>query len=101
MRRALAFLTPLPVGTAQPPDRRTLAWLRARVGDAAIACFDAKYAYSFWRPVQAIRAGVLGAIELARPGDLVLSAPQTGWRQTPPEKRWTNNWISSARSWPC
>lgn len=26
MRRALAFLTPLPVGTAQPPDRRTLAW---------------------------------------------------------------------------
>jgi adenosylcobinamide-GDP ribazoletransferase len=26
MRRALAFLTPLPVGTAEPPDRRTLAW---------------------------------------------------------------------------
>ena len=26
MRRALAFLTPLPVGTAEPPDRRALAW---------------------------------------------------------------------------
>jgi adenosylcobinamide-GDP ribazoletransferase len=26
MKRALAFLTPLPVGTAEPPDRRTLAW---------------------------------------------------------------------------
>ena len=26
MRRALAFLTPLPVGTTEPPDRRTLAW---------------------------------------------------------------------------
>jgi adenosylcobinamide-GDP ribazoletransferase len=26
MRRALAFLTPLPVGATDPPDRRTLAW---------------------------------------------------------------------------
>src|SRR5436853_631124 len=26
VRRALAFLTPLPVGTTTPPDRRTLAW---------------------------------------------------------------------------
>jgi hypothetical protein len=27
------------------------------VADAFIACFDAKYAYAFWRPVTAIRAG--------------------------------------------
>ena len=26
MRRALAFLTPLPVGSTEPPDRRTFAW---------------------------------------------------------------------------
>ena len=36
---------------------RLLAMGNMAVGDAAIACWDAKYAYSFWRPVQAIRAG--------------------------------------------
>ncbi len=35
---------------------RLLAMVNMAVGDAGIACWDAKYAYSFWRPVQAVRA---------------------------------------------
>ena len=33
---------------------RMLAMVWVSTGDAAIACFDAKYHYHFWRPVQAI-----------------------------------------------
>jgi hypothetical protein len=36
---------------------RFLAMSAVTVADAFIACFDAKYAYAFWRPVTAIRAG--------------------------------------------
>lgn len=49
--RAIAALRNLgPEQTA-----RLLAMGNVVVTDAAIACFDAKYAYSFWRPIQAIR----------------------------------------------
>jgi hypothetical protein len=33
---------------------RLLAAVHVAVGDATLACFDAKYHYRFWRPVQAI-----------------------------------------------
>ncbi|HLB18169.1 MAG TPA: vanadium-dependent haloperoxidase [Gaiellaceae bacterium] len=35
---------------------RLLAMGNMVATDSAIACFDSKYAYSFWRPIQAIRA---------------------------------------------
>lgn len=37
-------------------DARTFALLNVASADAIISCWDAKYAYSFWRPVTAIRA---------------------------------------------
>ena len=36
---------------------RLMAMLWTGYADAAIACFDAKYTYGFWRPVTAISAG--------------------------------------------
>ena len=36
---------------------RTLALMYVAAADASIACFDAKYIYSFWRPISAIRRG--------------------------------------------
>jgi hypothetical protein len=36
---------------------RMLALTAIASGDACIACFDAKYHYSFWRPITAIRTG--------------------------------------------
>lgn len=36
---------------------RFMAMASVTSADAAIACFDAKYRYAFWRPVTAIRAG--------------------------------------------
>lgn len=36
---------------------RFMAMATVTVADAAMACFDAKYHYAFWRPVTAIRAG--------------------------------------------
>ena len=36
---------------------RTLALMYVAAADASIACFDAKYTYSFWRPISAIRCG--------------------------------------------
>src|SRR5206468_1201280 len=36
---------------------RMLALTAIASGDACIACFDAKYHYSFWRPVTALRTG--------------------------------------------
>jgi len=36
---------------------RTLALMYVAAADASIACFDAKYVYSFWRPISAIRRG--------------------------------------------
>jgi hypothetical protein len=36
---------------------RFMAMAEVTVGDAFIACFDAKYHFLFWRPITAIRAG--------------------------------------------
>jgi VCPO second helical-bundle domain len=36
---------------------RFMAMASVARADAAIACFDAKYHYAFWRPITAIRAG--------------------------------------------
>jgi len=36
---------------------RMVAMVSVAYADGAIACFDAKYAYEFWRPITAIRAG--------------------------------------------
>ncbi len=36
---------------------RFMAMITVTYADALIACFDAKYHYTFWRPVTAIRAG--------------------------------------------
>ena len=39
-------------------NARTLALLNVAMADALIACFDAKYTYSSWRPISAIRSGI-------------------------------------------
>ena len=36
---------------------RMMAMVSVSYADGIIACFDAKYAYEFWRPITAIRAG--------------------------------------------
>ena len=36
---------------------RFMAMISVTYADAFIACFDAKYVYTFWRPITAIRAG--------------------------------------------
>ena len=38
-------------------NARVFALLNVALADAAIAAWDAKYTYNFWRPVTAIRAG--------------------------------------------
>jgi hypothetical protein len=38
-------------------NTRLFALLNLAMADATIACWDSKYAYRFWRPVTAIRAG--------------------------------------------
>ena len=50
---------------------RTLALMYVAAADASIACFDAKYIYSFWRPISAIRRG-------DEDGNGA-TAPDTGW----------------------
>jgi len=40
-----------------PESARLLALVNLAMGDAIIACFEAKYHFSFWRPVTAIPAG--------------------------------------------
>lgn len=44
-----------PLSLAQ--NARLFALLNMSIADAAIAVFEAKYVYNFWRPVTAIRAG--------------------------------------------
>ncbi len=49
-----------PIAATGVADRaRFLALLFMAISDAAIAHFDAKYAYGFWRPITAIRNGDL------------------------------------------
>lgn len=44
-------------GTTLEQNARLFALLNIAMADAAIAAWDAKYHYAFWRPVTAIRAG--------------------------------------------
>jgi hypothetical protein len=44
-------------GTTAVENARLFALLNIAMADAAICAWDAKYAYDFWRPVAAIRAG--------------------------------------------
>jgi hypothetical protein len=44
-------------GTSLSENAHMFALLNMSIADAAIAVFDAKYFYNFWRPVTAIRAG--------------------------------------------
>ncbi|MDX6400161.1 MAG: hypothetical protein QOF27_767 [Gaiellaceae bacterium] len=46
----------LAAGKSAEDTARLLAIGNMVGADAAIACFDSKYTYSFWRPIQAIRA---------------------------------------------
>ena len=46
-------------GMTLSENARIFALLGMAMGDAAIACWDTKYHYNFWRPVTAIRAGDL------------------------------------------
>jgi hypothetical protein len=46
-------------GRSLAENARIFALLGMAMGDAAIACWDTKYEYSFWRPVTAIRDGDL------------------------------------------
>jgi adenosylcobinamide-GDP ribazoletransferase len=69
VRRALAFLTPLPVGTADPPDRGTLAWfpvVGALIGTALGAVWWG--AERLWPA--AVAAGLVVAADLALTGML-------------------------------
>lgn len=52
-------------------NARLLAELDVAMADAAIGCWDAKYAYNFWRPITAIR-------ELADDGN-PLTTPDPTW----------------------
>lgn len=52
-RNLSAFVASRNLGTAR--SARLLALLTFASADAQIGCFDAKYAYNFWRPVTAIQ----------------------------------------------
>ena len=47
-------------GLSMVENARLFALLNVSMADAAIACWDVKYRYVFWRPITAIRAGVAG-----------------------------------------
>lgn len=54
--RALGYLADN-YGLSAPDTARMIAMFWTGASDGLIACFDAKYTYSFWRPVTAIMAG--------------------------------------------
>jgi len=43
-------------------NARLFALLNVTMADAAIACWDTKYRYVFWRPITAIHTGVTGVV---------------------------------------
>ena len=47
-------------GLSMAENARLFALLNVSMADAAIACWDVKYRYVFWRPITAIRAGAGG-----------------------------------------
>ena len=71
MRRALAFLTPLPVGTTEPPDRRTLAWFPV-VGALIGTVLGGVWWGAERRVAPPVAAGLVVAADLALTGMLHL-----------------------------
>lgn len=57
MWNSVAVQLALKQGASLAENARTFALLNMSMTDAAIAVFEAKYYYHFWRPVTAIRAG--------------------------------------------
>lgn len=67
MRRALAFLTPLPVGSTEPPDRRTFAWFPVVGALIGLAIGGVWWlADRWWAP--AVAAGLVIVADLALTG---------------------------------
>jgi hypothetical protein len=48
-------------GLTLTENAHLFALLNVSMGDAAIACWDGKYRYVFWRPITAIREGIIPA----------------------------------------
>jgi len=64
---------------------RLFALLDITMADAAIACWDGKYRYVFWRPITAIRTGVAGVVTADPTWEPWLDAlPAPGAPGTPP-----------------
>jgi hypothetical protein len=57
-----------------PETARLFAMLWAGFADAGIGCWNAKYTFSFWRPVTAIRAGGGNPLLMGDPGWTPLAA---------------------------
>jgi hypothetical protein len=74
--RAFGYLADI-YGLSVPDTARLMALLWTGYTDAIIGCFDAKYAYSFWRPVTATVAGGGNTDLQADPGWLPLAATPT------------------------
>jgi membrane-associated phospholipid phosphatase len=51
----IAQITATSQGNTTVQNARLFALLNIGLADAAIACWDAKYAYNYWRPITAIR----------------------------------------------
>lgn len=67
MRRALAFLTPLPVGSTDPPDRRTFAWFPVVGALIGLALGTAWWLTDRWWP-PAVAAALVIVADLALTG---------------------------------
>ena len=74
--RAFGYL-PDNYGLSVPDTARMMAVLWTGYADALTACFDAKYTYSFWRPVTATIAGGGNSDLQADPAWLPLAATPT------------------------
>jgi hypothetical protein len=74
--RAFGYLTDS-YGLSVPDTARLMAMLWTGYTDALIGCFDAKYTYSFWRPVTATVAGGGNSDLQADPAWLPLASTPT------------------------
>jgi len=69
VKRALAFLTPLPVGTNEPPDRRTFAWFPVVGALIGLTLGTVWWLAERWWP-PAVAAGLVVVADLALTGML-------------------------------
>ncbi len=60
----IASIVALQKGNTLAENARLFAVLNLAIADAGIACWDAKYAYNFWRPITAIREADLDGNDL-------------------------------------